>query len=413
MLGHRAYRVAGFAETSRKAGAMTGTRHGSTPTVRLTKAKRGTSAVGTGFLPLDLVYRDDDPSRMRAYAGGTCGNVLAILGFLGWDVYPVARHNDSALSKIIKDDLRLWGAHLDFMGLDPTPLPPVVIQRVFAKPRGAKTHSFAWTCPGCGAPLPSFKAVLAKSVEQVHEQLPRMKVFFFDRVSRSALDLAQQCADGGGVVVFEPSMIGEPRLFSEALRLSHVFKYSQDRISDVHEIRGSATPLLEIETLGSAGLRYRRKGKPWKDVDAFEIQRTVDTSGAGDWCTAGILHQLCQVGSGGLLSATDEETLAAVRLGQAMAAWNCQFEGARGGMYGVAWPEWKQDVLDIVQSGSAIEPPVREASRICPEVLVDVCSRKCSDALDRATDLPGQSGARLCAALWQGGRVGKALSRRT
>lgn len=392
---------------------MMRTRHVSTSTVGLTKAKPGTSVVGTGFLPLDLVYRDDDPSRMRAYAGGTCGNVLAILGFLGWDVYPVARHNDSALSKIIKDDLRLWGAHLDFMGLDPTPLPPVVIQRIFAKPRGARTHSFAWTCPGCGAALPSFKAVLAKSVEQVNEQLPRMKVFFFDRVSRSALDLARQCADRGGVVVFEPSMIGQPRLFSEALRLSHVFKYSQDRISDVHEIRGSATPLLEIETLGSAGLRYRRKGKPWRDVNAFEIQRTVDTSGAGDWCTAGILHQLCQVGSGGLLSATDEETLAAIRLGQAMAAWNCQFEGARGGMYCVAWPEWKQDVLEIVQSGSAVEPPAREASRICPEVLVDVCSRKCSDALDRAADLPRQNGARLCDAILQGGRVGKALSRRT
>lgn len=392
---------------------MTGARHGSVPTLRLTKAKRGTTAVGTGFLPLDLVYRDDDPSRMKAYAGGTCGNVLAILAFLGWDVYPIARHNDSALSRIVKDDLRFWGAHLEFIGLEPTQLPPVVIQRVFAKPRGAKTHSFGWTCPGCGAPLPSFKAVLAKSVEQVHDRLPTMNVFFFDRVSRSALDLAQLCADSGGLVVFEPSMVGEPRLFSEALRLSHVFKYSQDRISDVHELRGSATPWLEIETLGAAGLRYRRKGKPWNDVDAFQIQRTLDTSGSGDWCTAGILHQLCQTGSGGLLSATDEETLAAVRLGQAMAAWNCQFEGARGGMYGVAWPDWKEDVLDILQSGSTIEPPIREAIRICPEVLVDVCSRNSSDDLDRATDIPGQSGAQLCAALWQGGRVGKALSRRT
>ena len=161
---------------------MTGTKHGSTPAVKLTRAKRGTSAVGTGFLPLDLVYRDDDPSRMKAYAGGTCGNVLAILAFLGWDVYPVARHNDSALSKIIKDDLRLWGAHLDFMGLDPTPLPPVVIQRVFAKPRSAKTHSFAWTCPGCGAPLPSFKAVLslrARRTPQVSgSRQPRFSPFW-------------------------------------------------------------------------------------------------------------------------------------------------------------------------------------------------------------------------------------------
>jgi fructokinase len=248
---------------------------------------------------------------------------------------------------------------------------------------------------------------------EVSDRLPKMQAFFFDRVSRSAIDLAERCAESGGVVIFEPSMIGDPKLFSEALRLSHIFKYSQDRISDVHEIRGSAAPLLEIETLGSAGLRYRRSGKRWKDVDAFEIQRTVDTSGAGDWCTAGILHQLCQAGSEGLLGATDEETLAAVRLGQAMAAWNCQFEGARGGMYGVGWADWKQDVLDVIQSGSTVEPPARESSRICPEVLVEVCSLESGDAIHSTAHMPRQSGAHLCAALSQGGGVGKALSRRT
>ena len=88
--------------------------------MKLVKAKQGATVVGTGFLPLDLVYRDDDPSKLQAYAGGTCGNVLAILAFLGWDVYPIARHSDSALAQIIKDDLKLWGAHLEFIGLEPT-----------------------------------------------------------------------------------------------------------------------------------------------------------------------------------------------------------------------------------------------------------------------------------------------------
>ncbi len=381
--------------------------------MKLVKAKQGATVVGTGFLPLDLVYRDDDPSKLQAYAGGTCGNVLAILAFLGWDVYPIARHSDSALAQIIKDDLKLWGAHLEFIGLEPTALPPVVVQRVFAKPRGGKTHSFAWVCPGCGAPLPSFKPVLAKSVVEVTDRLPKMQTFFFDRVSRSALELAKRCADSGGVVVFEPSMIGDPRLFSEAIRLSHIFKYSQDRISDVHEVRGAAEPLMEIETLGSAGLRYRRRGKHWKEVDAFSIRRTVDTSGAGDWCTAGILHLLCQDGIHGLQRITDQDALAAVRLGQAMAAWTCQFEGARGGMYGVAWEDWKKAVLEIIKSGSTDDHTMQQLARVCPAVLLDVCRPGFLDHMNQSVRVPHQTGAQVCTTLWPGGDVGKALPRRT
>jgi sugar/nucleoside kinase (ribokinase family) len=381
--------------------------------MKIAKAKRGAKAVGTGFLPLDLVYRDDNPSKMHAYAGGTCGNVLMILAFLGWDVYPIARHNDSPLARIIKDDLKLWGAHLDFVSLEPTALPPVVVQRVFSKPRGGKTHSFAWACPGCGAPLPSFKPVLAKSVLEVSDCLPKMQVFFFDRVSRAALDLAKRCVEFGGIVVFEPSMIGDPRLFSEAIRLSHVFKYSQDRMSDVHEVRGDAEPVIEIETLGSAGLRYRRRGKVWKEVDAFSTRQTVDTSGAGDWCTAGILHTLCQEGIQGLRRATDQETLLAVRFGQAMAAWTCQFEGARGGMYGVGWADWKKEILEIIQSGSTIDHASHQSARVCPAVLLDVCRPASDDHINHAAHMPQPAEKQICATLWPGGGVGKALSQRT
>jgi fructokinase len=381
--------------------------------MKLAKAKRGAKVGGTGFLPLDLVYRDDNPSRLQAYAGGTCGNILAILAFLGWDVYPIARHNDSALARIIKDDLKLWGVHLDFVSLEPTALPPVVVQRVFAKPRGGKTHSFAWTCPGCGSPLPSFKPVLAKSILEVSDRLPKMQVFFFDRVSRGALDLAKRCVDSGGVVVFEPSMIGDPRLFSEAISLSHVFKYSQDRMSDVNEVRGTAEPVIEIETLGSAGLRYRRRGGRWKEVDAFSIRRTVDTSGAGDWCTAGILHMLCQEGIQGLHGATDQDTLSAVRLGQAMAAWTCQFEGARGGMYGVRWADWKEDILEIAHSGSTVEQTTRQSARVCPEVLLDVCRPAAGGHINRPAHARHLAENQVCATLSPGGGLGEALSQRT
>ena len=48
---------------------------------------------GTGLIALDLVIGPDPESPVRSWAGGTCGNVLSILSFLGWDAYPIARMN--------------------------------------------------------------------------------------------------------------------------------------------------------------------------------------------------------------------------------------------------------------------------------------------------------------------------------
>ena len=217
---------------------------------KIEKAAKNTIIAGTGFIPLDIVYRDDDPKRMRATTGGTCGNVLAILAFLGWDSFPIARHDHSAITQTITDDLKPWNVREDFLHVEPTALPPVVVQRIFSKPRGGKTHSFLWTCPGCGAPLPTYKPVLASRVPEIMEKLPKPNAFFFDRASRAALNLAKAVAESGGVVIFEPSMIGEPRLFVEALSMCHILKYSQERITNVNELRGNANPLIEIETLG-------------------------------------------------------------------------------------------------------------------------------------------------------------------
>ena len=63
-------------------------------------------------------------------------------------------------------------------------------------------------------------------------------------------------------------MVGEPKLFTEALSLCHIFKYSQDRITNVNELRGNKQPSIEIETLGSAGLRYRFNHK-WVEMGAY------------------------------------------------------------------------------------------------------------------------------------------------
>jgi sugar/nucleoside kinase (ribokinase family) len=376
--------------------------------IKIEKAKRGMAIAGTGFIPLDIVYRDDAPRRLRATTGGTCGNVMAILAFLGWESFPIARHDHGAIAQRIKDDLQVSGVRTDFLNVGPVAVPPVVVQRIFSKPRGGKTHSFSWTCPGCGLPLPTYKPVLAKQVPEIMEQLPKVKAFFFDRVSRAALNLAQNVSEAGGVVIFEPSMIGEPRLFTEALSTCHIFKYSQERITNVNELRGAVNPLIEIETLGSAGVRYRLGKKAWIEMGAYSIASPIDTSGAGDWFTAGVIHGLCQSGTKGLFKVPDRRIKQAIKLGQAMATWNCQFPAARGGMYGADWKGWKSSILHVLKFGSASDEVSTQPLRSCPQVLFEICcqgdnSSKVSLNNEKMTP------SHTCATLLQRGELGTAI----
>ncbi|UTP39799.1 PfkB family carbohydrate kinase [Phenylobacterium sp. LH3H17] len=297
-------------------------------------------AFGTGLIALDLVMSADPEAPVRSWAGGTCGNVLSILAYLGWDAYPIGRMNGDPASQRVKADMKQWGVRLDFAGCAPTSHTPIIIQEIRRGRDGAPTHRFSWACPRCGQWLPSFKAVTRHAVEAVAPKLAGSAVFFMDRLSRASLTLAAQASADGAVVVFEPSGKSDPKLFAEALRLAHVVKYADQRLAAVGGVMAedSAT-LVEVQTLGAAGLKFRhRLGRgisAWKHLDAVPAPRVADTCGSGDWCTAGLVAKVAASGQKGLRAAGVEGIQSALRYGQALAAWNCGFEGARGGMYAI------------------------------------------------------------------------------
>ena len=72
---------------------------------------------GTGLIALDLVIGADPETPVRSWTGGTCGNVLCILAYLGWDAYAVARMDNDVASEYVRADMRRWGVHLDWVRL--------------------------------------------------------------------------------------------------------------------------------------------------------------------------------------------------------------------------------------------------------------------------------------------------------
>ena len=309
---------------------------------------------GTGLIALDLVISPDPDAPIHSWAGGTCGNVLSILAFLGWDAYPIARMNGDPASDRIRSDMTRWGVHLDWANCAPTTSTPIIVQKIRRGQDGRPKHRFSWTCPQCGEWLPSFKAVTVSAIEVVMPALDGAVVFFLDRLSRAALSLAAEASKRGAVVVFEPSGKVNDKLMAEAVTLAHVVKYANERLAGIDGLMGKgAATLVEIQTLGEQGLKYRHRldstVSGWTKLNAISAPRLADTCGSGDWCTAGLIAKAMAGGQAGLRASGVQGLQDALIYGQALAAWNCGFEGARGGMYAVERRIFEAQISRLLQ----------------------------------------------------------------
>lgn len=321
---------------------------------------------GAGLIALDWVISPDTEVPVRCWAGGTCGNVLFILAYLGWGAYPIARMNGDVASKRVHADMKHWGVRPDWTGCAPTTHTPIIVQELRRGQDGQSKHRFSWSCPNCGKRLPPVKTVTVDAVERIKPALADASVFFLDRLSRANLALAAEASAHGAVVVFEPSSKATSKYMAEAIALAHVVKYADDRLNSIPNIMASGSAVLvEIQTLGEQGLKYRhRLGRglsDWMYLRAISTPRLVDTCGSGDWCTAGLIARTADDGQKSLYRAGARGVRTALRYGQALAAWNCSFEGARGGMYVVTRQEFENQITSLLkgQSNNIKNTPVK------------------------------------------------------
>jgi fructokinase len=142
----------------------------------------------------------------------------------------------------------------------------------------------------------------------------------------------------GALIIFEPAGLGDPHRFAAALHIAHVVKYASGRAEKFKALlaryRSRAKGwLLEIETAGANGLRFRAPVAGlggWADLPAVRTRAIADTAGAGDWCTAVLLDGLARSGVSGLAGINVPWLERRFRLAQAYAALSCEFTGARG-----------------------------------------------------------------------------------
>ena len=296
------------------------------------------SCFGAGFLALDIVRVADKNTPDLRFAGGSCGNVLTILSYLGWEAFPIGRIGcDSAADEILAD-LRRWAVDTRYLWQTEAVRTPIVFQEIISKMGGAVHHRFSRVCPSCGSRAVTYRPLRMRDLAGFSEELAVPSVFYFDRVATSNIELAQRYAERGSLVVFEPSGIKSMDLFVRGLKACHIFKYSHGRLKGLRELAVGAGVAVVVETRGTAGLLVTiRDGGGTitsSEFPAFPAPHLRDAAGSGDWCTAALVSTLVEehVPPGDLASAR-EVLDEALRRGQALAALNCAFEGARGLMY--------------------------------------------------------------------------------
>lgn len=298
----------------------------------LKPATTSPACVGVGFLAADIVQGSAEEF---VVAGGSCGNVMAILAWLGWRSVPVARLGHDWAAKIIRKDLGGLGVSCEHVSSEKTVQTPIVIQRFVEESDGRRTHRFSLTCPECGGWLPRYRPFTLSQADTLIANSKAPQTLYLDRVSPAALRIATWAHQKGSLIVFEPSSIGDERQFQKAVDLCHVLKYSHDRLGHLRDLGGAKSPKIIIETLAEDGLRVRWRGQ-WSEIPAFQAPRFRDGAGSGDWCSAGLMHIIGIHGSAVFDTLKKPRLLSALRFGQALAAINCGYEGARGAMFALS-----------------------------------------------------------------------------
>lgn len=272
------------------------------------------SVVSAGYAPLDITSYE---ARVWHAAGGTAGNVAAILGFLGWRSTLVTSLGDDVAGATIRRDLRAAGVTV--RPLQPTPglRTPRIVHEI-----NDGSHAYRYRCSTCNQRLPSSRPLTAAVAGEAIAELDPPHVFFFDRLNAGTIMLAEHFVERGSSIVFEPSRPARPDLTDRALAIAHVVKLADERSTALADSGGRAGQIW-IRTEGEQGARYRLGTGAWHRSPAFSYP-VVDAGGAGDWTTAGFLHAL----------GSDRRTVArvgdALRWAQALAAVSCGFAGARG-----------------------------------------------------------------------------------
>ncbi len=259
---------------------------------------------------------------MELNAGGTALNVARATAALGHRSGVMGTLGDDPSGRLIHKVLAEERVDMTALSLDRNWRTPVLLQ---VPKRG--DHAWQFSCPDCGTRLPKYRPSPPGKTAETLAAVPAPRVLLLDRVSRFSLSIADEWRRQGTFVLFEPATLGREDLFRRALSVAHLVKFSSTRADEFRAVVDSAE-LPQVETMGVAGVRWRLDNSTrWTAQAAPDVANVVDTAGAGDWTTAGMMARLLDGVPLGENELSNDSIARALSEGQRLGSLACTWRG--------------------------------------------------------------------------------------
>ena len=296
------------------------------------------TVIGSGVYVLDSIVVRDYPAwpQTRPFTdrtvleevGGTCGNVMCILSWLGWKAMPEVSLDNSPEGLKMADDLLRYGCGCRYV--TNTPEGGTTQLRCTHKmdADGKKKITFRAGSPG-GSRFPKHHYLRARDeaptfLESLNEA---PGVYFFDDPAAGHRLIARTLKGRGTLVYFEPSAV-KAHADLDAIAVSDIVKFSGENVPDT-SFTDRYSDKLFVQTLGAEGLRFRLRGGGWVHVPPVECVDVVDWEGAGDWTTSAFLTKLAAIDKP-FAQLTEMDITAALKAAQAVAAQSVRYLSSKG-----------------------------------------------------------------------------------
>lgn len=339
---------------------------------------RDIKILGSGLICVDVVHSD---TGIKIMNGGSCANVMSVLAQIGYDCSIVRERYSDFLEPVLSNTLSSLGVKEFFYRKTKTKTPRIIEELYDTR------HDFYTVCPYCGQRTLALKLPKEDDIRLVYDQINDMDVFYSDRASSGILMLMEWFNQKNGVVVFEPNSARNSKGLYFATACADIIKFSKERISYTiaERIRmNNDRAKLIIYTDGAKGLLFAHRmldGKmsDWLSVPSVFQGPVIDSSGAGDWLTAGFLSELLKdrkaLSLNALLDA--KEVTKMLMKGMKYSKLCCAAIGAQGVFYS---PEHANQFYKLFRGNKKVKKLLLNSEKVSD---ADVCPYCFSGLTDR------------------------------
>lgn len=298
--------------------------------------------LGTGNFALDIVYQREypegfDPGKKRnpfidklviEEVGNTCGNVMAMLPYLGVATYPIGHFDESREGLKITADLKRYGADTRFVKNSPAGGTTLMTCIHKLDQNGQHIMSHRSTAPN--SHFPKRKQLRKDEVPLFLAELDfKPDAYFFDVSDAGPRELAKALKEQGVLVYYEPEDNKEMSKFLRCVEVSDIIKFSGARIVDIAFVAQYPDKLF-IRTMGEDGMEYNLLGKGWKKIAPVPNDHVVDWEGAGDWTSSVIIAELCKQGKLNIAKLSDKDIRQVLETAAATASRSVSYMSSKG-----------------------------------------------------------------------------------